>query len=591
VSGRFTRDNGSRDGGADKRSSVAVLAPPAEAPEREREDGRRNGHRPAPLPGSDHWVDVLVRQERARGPADRARDAATRQMARVAGANKLLLGVLALATLVRLWQINAVGYNSDEAVYGGQGASIANDATLEPYFPTFRAHPLLFQTLLSVGYHLDIGEIFGRLASAAVGVATVYVVYKVAELLYGQKAGLIAALLMAVMPYHVVVTRQVLLDGPMVFFATLTLYLLARHAMTRRPEWLYAAGVGMGLTVLAKESSIVLVGSAYAFFALSPEVRVRLRELVLAGAAMVAVIAVFPISIALAGKTETGGNYLAWQLFRRPNHEWNFYFTEVPIALGLAVVLLAALGFFLLRRREVWKETLLLAWIAVPVTFFQLWPVKGFQYLLPIAPAVAILAARTLANAGQWDYIRQNGTRAPVVRHLRLAMRSHRVQIGLVALATLTLLIPTFSKITPSHSSTFLAGSGGVPGGREAGEWIERNVPEGAQLLTVGPSMANILQYYGHRKAYGLSVSPNPLHRNPAYEPVYNPDSQIRHNNLQYVVWDAFSADRSPFFSANILRYVDRYNGRVVHQETVPVETADGESTRKPIIRIYEVRP
>ena len=32
---------------------------------------------------------------------------------------------------------------------------------------------------------------------------------------------------MALMPYHVVVTRQVLLDGPMTFFATLTLVLFA----------------------------------------------------------------------------------------------------------------------------------------------------------------------------------------------------------------------------------------------------------------------------------------------------------------------------------------------------------------------------
>jgi len=55
--------------------------------------------------------------------------------------------------------------------------------------------------------------------------------------------------------------------------------------------------------------------------------------------------------------------------------------------------------------------------------------------------------------------------------------------------------------------------SGGVPGGREAGRWIDRHVPKGAQMMSVGPSMANILQYYGHRKIYGLSVSSNPLHR------------------------------------------------------------------------------
>ena len=33
------------------------------------------------------------------------------------------------------------------------------------------------------------------------------------------------------MPYHVVVTRQVLLDGPMVFFATVALWLLVRYCV------------------------------------------------------------------------------------------------------------------------------------------------------------------------------------------------------------------------------------------------------------------------------------------------------------------------------------------------------------------------
>jgi hypothetical protein len=103
--------------------------------------------------------------------------------------------------------------------------------------------------------------------------------------------------------------------------------------------------------------------------------------------------------------------------------------------------------------------------------------------------------------------------------------------------------------------------------------------------------MANIVQYYGHRKAYGLSVSPNPLRRNPAYEPVENPDWSIRQNELQYLVWDSFSAARSPFFSDKLLRYADRYNGRVVHTESVPVSTAGGAVVEKPLIVVYQVRP
>ena len=75
---------------------------------------------------------------------------------------------------------------------------------------------------------------------------------------------------MALMPYHVVVTRQVLLDGPMVFFATLTLW-PRRDVRDDGSAGLALRGRAraMGCTVLAKETSIVLVGSLYAFFALA----------------------------------------------------------------------------------------------------------------------------------------------------------------------------------------------------------------------------------------------------------------------------------------------------------------------------------
>jgi hypothetical protein len=379
----------------------------------------------------------------------------------------------------------------------------------------------------------------------------------------------------------VLVTRQVLLDGPMVLFSTLALYLLVRYALSERPVWLYSAGAAMGLTFLSKETGILLLGSIYAFVALSPEIRVRLRDLTLALAAMGAVIATFPISMAFAGKSETGGQYLAWQLFRRPNHGWTFYPAEVSEALGYLVVVAAIAGLWLLRGERSWRERLLVAWIVVPAIFFELWPVKGFQYLLPAAPAVAVLAARTFARGAAGLELELGSWRLPGVR----------VGIAAASLVAMSLAFATWSRIQPATTDTFLAGSGGLPGGREAGDWIRSNVPRGARFLTIGPSMANIVQYYGFRKAYGLSVSPNPLRRNPAYEPIQNPDLSIRDNELQYLVWDSFSAARSTFFSEKLLRYADRYNGHVVHSETALAATNNGATAEKPLIVIYQVRP
>ncbi len=488
----------------------------------------------------------------------------------------VLAGILLAGAVLRLWQINHLGLNSDEAVYLGQAASIAGDSTLNHLFPIYRAHPLLFQTVLSLAFHFGNGDhdLFGRVAAAVVGLATVILTYTTGKLLYGRRAGLIAALFMAVMPYGVVVSRQILLDGPEAFFALLALYLTACYAIRQRPVWFYAAAGALGLSFLSKETGILFVASMYAFLALTPSVRTRLRDVVIGALVMAAVISPYPLSLLFAGATRTGGNFLSYQIFRRPNHTLLFYPVSDSKAIGPVLIAVALVGLWYMRRRGSWRETLLLSWIIVPVVFFELWPVKGFQYLLPIAAPVAILAARTLSHGlGSRRILRVSAAWAAAL------------------IVAVTLAIPAWDRIQPPTSGTLLAGSGGVPGGREAGRWIRVHLPVGADLLAIGPSMANILQFYGHRTAYGLSVSPNPLHRNPVYKPIDNPDFQIRSGDLQYLVWDSFSADRSPFFAARIHTFADRYHGRVVYVQSVPVTAVDGRKVQKPVIVIYSVRP
>jgi hypothetical protein len=422
----------------------------------------------------------------------------------------------------------------------------------------------------------------GRLMSVGFGLATVWVTYAIGARLYGRRVGVLAALLIAVMPYTVVVSRQILLDGPMAFFAALALYLLVRYVQTEKVPWLYAAAVALGLATLSKETAILLVGGAYAFFALTRKTRLPLIHAALASVLLLITVLPYPLSLRLAGASSTGGHFLIWQLLRRPNHSWWFYLQNVPLALGLGVVAVVVVGLVMMRRSLSWPEHLLVSWVAVPCLFFEVWAVKGFQYLLPVAVPLAVLASMVVVSAP-----------VPPVRwtRLRMTVTTGGLRVLVAVALVVSLSVISWSRVqAASTGSTFLAGTGGVPGGREAGQWVDDHVPVGADLLALGPSMANIIEFYGHRQVYGLSISPNPLHRNPVYDPVLNPDLQIRHSNLQYLVWDSYSASRSPFFSQHLLSYAERYHGRIVHQEFVTVDTDSGP-VQKPVITIYEVRP
>ena len=99
--------------------------------------------------------------------------------------------------------------------------------------------------------------------------------------------------------------------------------------------------------------------------------------------------------------------------------------------------------------------------------------------------------------------------------------------------------------------------------------------------------MANLVEFYSGRRSHGLSVSPNPLHRNPTYQPIINADAQLKAGDFQYIVWDAYSAARSPIFAARALTLAHRFQGHVVHVQ----RGAFHGRAHQPLIVIYEVTP
>jgi len=280
----------------------------------------------------------------------------------------LLVAGGSVGVFLRLWQLDSLGFNSDEAVYGGQGASIAGVGDLTPYFPIFRAHPLLFQTIVSVGYHFGTGDLFARLLSAAFGFGTVVLVFLLGRLLYGRRAGRDRRRLLCVDA----VRRGRQPAGPPRWpgdvCATLTLYLLAQSCISRRPRWVRAAAGAMGLAVLSKETMILTVGAVYVFFALSPEVAPRVRTLASAGVVMFAIVAIYPLTIRLAGHSQAGQQYLGVPALSPAQPQWSFYPATVPVAIGLGVLAAAVAGLWLLRRENAWPETLLLTWIVIPAS-------------------------------------------------------------------------------------------------------------------------------------------------------------------------------------------------------------------------------
>ena len=512
------------------------------------------------------------------------REAAERRLALLG-----LTAVIAVGAAIRLVNINAVGLNSDEAVYSGQAAALSGDVGFQQFFAIFRAHPLLVQFLLSVLYQFGVNDIAGRLLSVAFGVSAILITYLLGSVLFSRRAGLLAAAILAFLPYHVTVSRQMLLDGPEMTLWLLATYFIARYVASDAARWLYAAAFTAGLTILAKETAVLLVVVFVAFVLMTPVVRLGLRRIAIAFGCFVLAVVPYPASIALSGASDTARQFLIWQILRQPNHTATFYFEVLMTAIGPILLVVAVLGIIAAVKIGGWQDRLLVAWLLVPIAFFEIWPVKGYQYLLPVAPAIALLVARAF-EAPWTDWLRTRIDQLRIDRERVAGARAFGAMVIPLALL-LTLAPPTTAAVLNTSAQGSLAGTGGLPGGREAGQWIRENVPAGATFMTIGPTMSNIIQFYGHRHSLALSVSPNPQRRNPAYDPILNPDRAIQTLQIHYAALDIWSQERSSFFATTLRRYLVKYHGRVVYEQRAVVRQADGTSADKVVIQIYELHP
>ena len=280
------------------------------------------------------------------------------------------------------------------------------------------------------------------------------------------------------MPYHVIIGRQIMLDGPMAFFTTGALLCLAlgaaRHA---RAGWLVAAGASIGLATLTKETAIIMIGSAFAFICLTSHMWRPVR-FPLAGAGVALLLTfTYPILTALSGGSHSGQSYLLWQLTRQPNHDFGFYLFVVGAAMGFGLLAVAAPGAV---RRPVHRPLDDLA--RGPAALVDPRAVR----VLPDLAGQGILLPRAAGTGDRRCSVR--------VRWCLRSTRSRAPRGGcgsdvLVAGVVLSLVDPRRGQASQPPTTSGLAGAGGLPGGREVGEWVDTHVPLGSHLMTIGPSM------------------------------------------------------------------------------------------------------
>ena len=282
----------------------------------------------------------------------------------------------------------------------------------------FLDKPFLFFASVAASFRLlGYSELAARLPSLLATLATLGLTMWFSARLFGRASIWIAALAYATAPLAATFARTVIFDAPLAFFVTLASVAFycaieardgERYGAGRR--WLVLAWLAMALGVFTKGPIALLLPLLVALpYAL---LRRRLVAVLHPAGWLVHLALVVPWLVVLERKAPGFLSYAlvteTWQRLTTDTMErtgpiWYFLpillvgtMPWILVALGSGVgPLRGAIG----RARERAEPLLFLwLWVCVPLVFFSLSQSKRPGYVLPLVPAIALLAARSLLD-------------------------------------------------------------------------------------------------------------------------------------------------------------------------------------------------
>src|SRR4051795_4529772 len=218
-----------------------------------------------------------------------------------------LLGVVALAAALCLWDLTISGYANTYYAAAVRSASESWKAwffgALDPgSFITVDKPPLSLWLMGLSARVLGFSSFSLLLPQALCTVAAVGLLYATVRRVFGPAAGVLAALALAISPITVAMARVDMPDALLVLLMVASAWFVVRAIGTGRTKFLMWCGVAIGLAFMTKmlQGWMVVPALAAAYPpAGPPRLLVRIRQLALAGVAMVVVSAAWPVAVSL----------------------------------------------------------------------------------------------------------------------------------------------------------------------------------------------------------------------------------------------------------------------------------------------------
>ncbi len=445
--------------------------------------------------------------------------------------------------------------------------------------------------------------LLGRLVSAAAGVASVYLLYRLGREAFGRPAGLVAALFLAVAPLHVAYSHMAVTDVTATALSLLALLLLLRAARGAGVRWLLAGALVAGLATSTKYNLGLLVlpatvAGVYAGRAAARAAAAGTAAQVAGGAAgaaarvwawarLLGLRVYLPMLAAfLVGSpfiVLDPGHFLhdflrqnrimarGWLGFEHTgNGLWYNLHVNLQGTLGVVLLVLGLAGLAWALWRHTRLDLLLAPYAIVYVAYISTWKELADRYLLPVVPLLILLAVRLCLELA--------GAR-PSWRKVAVPVVAVLLAVAVVAPLTASLDVDRALAGTDTRA--------------RAKAWIEGNVPAGSvvALETSGPQLVRgrDVKYYeaAGRDATAYRVIrlrlPAPDIANRSHDLAW-----LRERDVDYVVVSSKVYDR-------VLAAAEHYPGvaafyRELDEQATLVKTfSPGPGEQGPTLKLYRL--
>jgi len=440
---------------------------------------------------------------------------AWRESAALTAARLGLPLALLTAALLRFWALGQgvpFSVQVDEPEVMLRAVQMMRTGDLNPHFFDYPAFYIYQQTLMAVlrflagamrGEWSSLAQappeafyVWGRALTAALGTATVWVLYR-AGMRWGRHTALLAAVMFAVMPLHVRESHFVLTDVPVTFFVVVTL-LLSLRAHERATGWSFAlAGAAAGLAAGTKYNGGTAILIPIIACLMSPGTRPSRPAAIgaVVASAGIAFLAVAPYS--LLDLPTFLNQFARLSAEYRSAHSggpaWLIYLKHLRIALQWPGSIIVSSGLVLGVARIIGGPDRLKWTVATlfPIVYYRFISSQSLtfgRYLLPMLPFLSLLGAAAIVYAV--DAVRRANVRQPVL------------QAVAIVLTVISIAPPAYSSIS------FNANAAKVWTSEQAYEWIVQTLPRGAKVAV---ESRNILLPSSYQAKYYAQLRLRPL--------------------------------------------------------------------------------